>query len=236
MIYDVYVRAVCDMENSNWSQRVTFELQSCSATGGEPINLTACAVSGTGCFDLTVNDSHVLGGLNHTEYTITYHTSLSDATSGSNAISKTIAYCSAVAQGSIPIYVRLYNNVSQVVIVSSFTITAQETMIESTPLQAMIQCDEDTDSIVIFDLSTAAAQIGINPLTYYESLNDAVGQTSPITNSVAFSVNVMNPLTTIFIREAVTGSCDRVHSLPLNALANCNFEMYAPALTRFVML
>jgi uncharacterized repeat protein (TIGR01451 family) len=221
--YDVYVRAVCGTDISDWSPRVTFNLQTCSPSGGQPINLTACAQSGTACFDLTANDSHILGGLNPAEYTITYHTSEADASAGINPIANTTSHCSTTAQGSVSIFVRLYNDVSQALLVDSFTITAQETVIESTPLQAMIQCDDNSDSVVTFDLTASAAQIGVNPLAYYETLPDAIAQTNAISNPVAFSVDILTPLTSIFIRETVSGSCDRIYSLTLNALANCNF-------------
>jgi uncharacterized repeat protein (TIGR01451 family) len=221
--YDVYIRAVCGTDISDWSERVTFDLENCNTAGGDPINLTACAQSGSACFDLTINDSHVLGGLNPAENTITYHASHLDATEGINAITNTEAYCTTVAQGSTNLYVRLYNSVSEQAIVSSFTVTAQETVIENTPLQPMVQCDDDADGTVIFDLTAAAAQIGINPLAYYNTLSNALTQTNAIAGPTVFSVDVLTPLTTLYIRETVAGSCDHIYTLSLNALSNCNF-------------
>jgi uncharacterized repeat protein (TIGR01451 family) len=222
--YDVYVRAVCGSEISDWSERVTFSTQNCGSGIGQPVTLTGCAQSGTACFDLTINEANVLEGLNPADYTVTFHTSSADAATGVNPIVTATSYCVNTAAGTTEIYIRVVNGITSEVQVLAFGITAQEIVASTIPLQAMVQCDDDGDGTIIFDLTTAQAQIGsANALAYYTSFGNANTATNPITNAVAFPVDTQTPLTTIFIRETVPGSCDIIHSIQINALSNCNF-------------
>jgi uncharacterized repeat protein (TIGR01451 family) len=222
--YDVYVRAVCGTDISDWSPKITFATPNCGSSGGQPVNLTGCAQNGTACFDLTVNEANVLAGANPADYIITFHTSSADASTGTNPIAATTSYCIASATATTEIYMRVVNDITSDVEILAFTITPQDIVTSPTPLQAMVQCDEDGDGTVIFNLTAAQAQIGTtNALAYYTNFDDANAATNPISDPIAYGVNLQTALTTIYIRETVPGSCDIIHSMQVNALANCNF-------------
>ena len=55
-------------------------------SSGQPINLVNCDAVPTMCFDLSVNTPNILGTLNPANYTVTYHTSSANATSGVNPL------------------------------------------------------------------------------------------------------------------------------------------------------
>lgn len=59
--------------------------------------------SGETTYDLSLKDAEVLGGQNPTEFIVSYHLSIADATNGVNALPKTYT----VGNGSQPIYVRV---------------------------------------------------------------------------------------------------------------------------------
>lgn len=220
--FDVYVRARCGSDISDWSDRVTFSTQNCDG-GGQPINLEQCADSGNACFDLTVNDANVLGGQNPADFTITYHTTSADANTGNNPIVTPTAYC--ITTGTATLYVRVFNNSDSLYQVLNFSITAALVVSGTIPLQPLIQCDEDADGTVIFDITTAAGQLGTtNEIAYYTSMANALASTSPIATPSAFSVSTATPLVTIYIRETVGTGCDIIHTVQVNAVASCNLS------------
>lgn len=222
--YDVYVRSLCDATTkSDWSQKTTFSTGNCSGNNGQPVNLAECAENGTACFDLTVNDSNVLVNLNPTDYTITYYTTEADASAGTAAIANPTSYCVPVTMASPMIYIRMENNLTGEYNIFAFAITAQEVVAGNISLQPMVQCDEDANGAVIFNLTAVSAQLNTsNQLSFYTDSNDAIAGINAIANPSAFSMNVVNFSMTIFIREIVAGNCDIIYSLPLNAMGNCN--------------
>jgi hypothetical protein len=220
--FDVYVRAVCGTDISDWSDPVLIQVSNCNG-GGQPVNLTACAESGSACFDLTTNTSNILGNLPASGYTVTYYNTSADASAGTNPIANPTSFCTTLAMGTTNVYGRLFNIATSEVQVVGFTVTAQQIINATTPLQSMIQCDADSDGFVTFDLTVAASQIGSgNSIVYYLSSSNAIAEINPIANPSVYTVSTQNPLSTIFIRETVPGSCDIIHSMSLNAPANCN--------------
>ena len=86
----------------------------------------------------------------------------------------------------------------------------------------MVQCDDDGDGQVIFNLVEGAYLIDDLPLTFYPSMADALAQTNEITNPTAYSHTAgVNSDTTIIVRQEITGDCDTLTQLPIIALPNC---------------
>lgn len=210
-----------------------FNLQGCTSIGmielitidcsasGQPQSLTAC-VDGTNlaCYDLSVNDDDVMGTLNPANHTVTYHLSQADAASGLNPITAN-PYC--IAQGFQMLFSRIQTNAGELVAVNAFSLNGFNFEHNMTPLQLMIQCDDNNDQLVVFNLTSAQAQINTtNALIYYTSSTDAQNEQNPITNPTAYAVNVFQPQSAIFIRETIVGSCDIIYTLPIQAVSNCN--------------
>ncbi|WP_298118688.1 T9SS type A sorting domain-containing protein [Flavobacterium sp.] len=187
---------------------------------GYPQNLTQCVDSGNACFNLADNDVNVIGTLNPTQYTISYHLSQTEAISDSNPLSS--PYC-MIAIGTQELFVRLENNATLENTVYPFTITSQIVAPNVVVLPDMDQCDENGDGTVTFNLTTVQAQISTtNPLEYYTSLANATNQVVPLTNPSAVNVAATTLNTPIFVREIVSGSCDTIYSFTARAHAVCN--------------
>jgi uncharacterized repeat protein (TIGR01451 family) len=189
--------------------------------GGQPESLTGC-VDGTDnvCYDLSVNNSVILANLNPSLHSVTYHLTQADATNGLNAITSN-PYC--IPQGNQMMFSRLQSNDLQLVEVNTFALNGFNFQYNFTPLQTLFQCDDNFDQVVLFNLTTAQAQINsTNALAYYANSTDAQSEVNPIANPTAFSWSVFQPQTTIFIREIIIGGCDIIHSMSIVANSNCN--------------
>lgn len=190
-------------------------------TPGQPQSLTACAEgSNNVCYDLSVNNDDVMGTLDPMNHSVSYHVSEADAVNGVNAII-TNPYC--VSQGFHLLYSRVQTNAGQLVQINSFALNGFNFQHNMTPLQTMVQCDDNQDQMVVFNLTTAQAQINTtNTLTYYLSSTDAQSETNPIATPSAHAVSIFQPTTSVFIRETIVGECDVIYSLPLQTVSNCN--------------
>ena len=191
------------------------------STSGQPESLTGC-VDGTNdvCYDLTVNDDNVMGTLDPANHTVSYHLSQADATNGVNPITAN-PYC--IAQGFQLLFSRIQTNAGDLVAVNSFSLNGFNFEHNLTPLQTMVQCDDNNDQNVVFDLTTAQAQINTtNTLTYYASSTDAQNEQNPITAPTAYAVTIFQQQVAVFIRESIVGACDIIYTLPLQTVSNCN--------------
>jgi len=190
--------------------------------GGQPQAITACAEgSNLVCYDLSVNDIIILANLDPSLHTVTYHLTGEHATNGLNAITAN-PYC--IPPGYQVLYSRLQSNDGQLVEINSFGLNGLNFIQNTTPLQTLFQCDDNLDQVVVFNLTSAQAQINTtNAVMYYTTLNGAQTESNPITNPSAYSVNVFQqPQISIFIREIVIGGCDIIYSMTIVANSNCN--------------
>lgn len=191
------------------------------STSGQPESLTGC-VDGTNevCYDLTVNDDNVMGTLDPSNHAVSYHLSQADATSGANPITAN-PYC--IPQGFQMLFSRIQTNAGDLVAINPFSLNGFNFEHNLTPLQTMVQCDDNNDQNVVFDLTTAQAQINTtNALTYYASSTDAQNEQNPITAPTSYAVNVFQQQVAVFIRESIAGACDVIYTLPLQTVSNCN--------------
>ena len=219
--YYAFIRSICsNVLNSNWSTGYAFTTESCFQASN-PVNLTGCVDgNATYCFDFSNNSGIVLNNLNPSEYTIAYYLSAADADNQTNPIVDSSAYCYL---GTQTIYLRLTNTATQQYEVKTFTITAStvDTNVHSLPASTL--CDSSGTGSVVYDLTTASAQINSsNSLIYFSNQNDAINQTNPIVNPNGYAVSVATPLVTIYIREIVVGQCDNLYTLALQTTSGCN--------------
>ena len=220
--YQAYVRTLCSTTSiSGWSNSVTIITSNCTPQPGQPLNLMQCENNGQACFDLTSNTPVILGNLDPTVYTVTYFPSYADASTNSNVISNPAQYCTAT--GSTVVYARLIGGPTTEIQIMGFYLNATTYNNSVTVLTDMEQCDDNNDTSVTFNLTAIQAQINTsNPIEYYTSLVNAQYQTVPITNPATFTVGTQSPITTIFIREIVSNSCDSIYSFRVKAYAVCN--------------
>ena len=220
--YDFYVRSVCIGSNSDWSENLFVTLNNCNGSSiNEPTNLTACAVDGAACFDLTVNDAEALT-IDPINFTISYYTSSAAAQTGTSAIANPEEFCTTVAAGADEIFIRIQNNDSGEFLLTWFTVTAQNLVISTTQLQPLTACDEDSNGSVVFNLTAVEAQLNTeNNLAYYADMAHAEDENDPLPNPANYNIGVQNPITTIYIRESAA-DCDIIYAVQLNAMSNCN--------------
>jgi gliding motility-associated-like protein len=154
-------------------------------------NLLQCDDDNDGffTFDLSLNDTLILGTQNASEVSITYHESLADADSGSSAL--------AIPHTNISnpqtIFARIENNINTDCFDTiSFTIEVFDTPTANVT-DNLLQCDDDNDGFWSFDLSVndalvlGAQDVTQFSITYFESQANADSRTSflslPFTNT-----------------------------------------------------
>ncbi|MFN8325472.1 MAG: T9SS type A sorting domain-containing protein [Flavobacteriaceae bacterium] len=216
-IYTVAIRANCvDNTYSQWNY-YTFLTEYCPSPG-QAQSYNQCVETGQqACFDLQQNDVNVIGTLNPLNYTVSYF--MDQACT----VLVPSPYC--MTQGFQMLFSRVENNTNpSEYFISQFSLNVFDFNYIQTTLQPMVQCDDNNDQLVIFDLTTSQTQINsTNSLEYYTSSLDAQNQENVITNPSAFSVSTMNTSQTIiFIREIIDGGCDNIYTMPLTASSNCN--------------
>lgn len=201
------------------STSVTFTTLACPPQFGQPQSMTNCVVNGFGCFDLTTNTPVILANQPSNQYTVTYHSSQADAVSGVNPLVS--PHC--VNQGTYTVYSRVTEISSgNMMQVSGFTINAVDYQVMPA-LNPMVQCDDNNDQQVVFDLTTSQAVINTNNvLVYYPTLTAAQNQVNPLTPATNFVVPVSASNSTIFIREIIANECDKIYPRTVFAQSNCN--------------
>jgi hypothetical protein len=198
---------------------VTFTTLSCPPQFGQPQSMTACVTNGLGCFNLASNTQNILANQPANLYTVSYHSSQADAVSGNNPLVS--PYC--VNLGSHTVFSRVTEISSgNMMQVNGFTLNAVDYQVMPA-LNPMVQCDDNNDQQVVFDLTASQAVINSNnTLVYYPTLTAAQNQVNPITPATNFVVPVSALSSTIFIREIIADACDKIYPRTVFAQSNCN--------------
>ncbi|WP_369047503.1 T9SS type B sorting domain-containing protein, partial [Tenacibaculum sp. UWU-22] len=163
-------------------------------------------------FDLTAQNSTILGTQSSSDFSVTYYTNKADATSGSNKITNPASFTNTTANQQT-IYVRVENNTT-----SCFNDLTDFDLIvnpkpKAEPASDLVLCDDDTDGIQTFDLTAQNSTIlGTQSssdfsVTYYTNKADATSGSNQITNPTSFTNTTANQQT-IYVRvENNTTSC-----------------------------
>lgn len=220
-IYVFSVSANCGNNGvSASSASITYTTMACAPQPGQPINISVCGDGPQACFDLTQNDYYIMGNLNPSEYTITYHLTQADAENDVAAISTPANHC---AQHGAIIYARLENNTTQEYQFFAFALIVENYFNTVMPLPSMQQCDDNNDGIVTFNLTTIEAALNSNNVVeYYPSLSNAQNQVVPFANPSQLNLSTQNLSTMVFAREIIPNGCDQIYSFELLAYPNCN--------------
>ncbi|HNP31787.1 MAG TPA: T9SS type A sorting domain-containing protein [Flavobacterium sp.] len=219
-LYTIKVNASCSSGPSAYSEAYTFVTPSCNPSAGQPTDMRQCSDTSTASFDLTTNTPIILSTLNPVDYTITYYTSETDAGSATAPIANPTNF--AGVNGAV-IYVRLENNTTHEYQILTFSLWVDSFSSTVIPLTDIDQCDDNNDSLVVFNLGVNLAQLNSpNGFLFYTSLANAQNQTAPIANPSAFTIGVQTPETVLFVRESVPNGCDNIYSFSARTHALCN--------------
>ncbi|MFY0629972.1 MAG: DUF2809 domain-containing protein [Flavobacteriaceae bacterium] len=166
---------------------------------------------------LNVQTSIILGSQDPTDYTVTYHTSASDATNGINPIDSSNPYTNIIANAQT-IYARVTDNANT----SNFDTTSFNIIINPLPVVTssveLKQCDDDTDGFATFNLNDATSDISANfaneTFVFYPTLTDAQADTNSIANSTTFT-NTTVTTDKVWARTISLDGCFRISEVTL---------------------
>jgi len=167
-------------------------------------------------FDLESQTATILGTQNPADYTVTYHTSATDALNGANNLSSPYANTS----NNQTIFVRVTNNTT-----NCYTDhTTFDLIVHPLPVYAttdtvdLKQCDDDTDGFSDFNLTEANILISADHLNetfvYYPTLADAQADSNAIVNPIAFT-NRTTPTDIVWARAITVNGCYRIAQVNL---------------------
>ncbi|UUC46751.1 choice-of-anchor L domain-containing protein [Flavobacterium cerinum] len=144
---DYTVNALYNGTTCSQSDTISVEFYD-QITANTPNNMTVCDASGFATFDLTTNDSAILGNLNPADYTITYYNSQADAEGETNAIATPTSYTNTI-QYQETIYVRVENNATGCFVVITFNLIVQDLTPQFTITPDLVFCANQTGQIVV---------------------------------------------------------------------------------------
>ncbi|WP_108807838.1 T9SS type B sorting domain-containing protein [Aquimarina spinulae] len=172
-------------------------------------------------FLLRDKDNEILNGLDPAINIITYHSSLTDANTGTGIIDKNAPFTNTVNPQTI--FVRAQYAATQPCI---NTISIIQFNLEVTPLPvanaiSLIQCDEfmdPTDGITLFNLNEASNQITGSTtnrtVLFFEDIASANAGTPAITNTTTYQNTAINQQLFVRVTDDLNG-CFRVSTLDL---------------------
>lgn len=163
-------------------------------------------------FDLTAQETFLYNGVPTSELTLTY---FQDA-GLTMPIANPAAYINTNAQETI--FVQLVNpNNLTCEEVASFTLEVFELPVVQNPV-VLSQCDDDTDGFSIFNLEQVATEIsansGLETITFHESEQQAIDNTSPIPNPIAYQNQVVST-DQVWARVENANGCIRISEVQL---------------------
>ncbi|WP_152611274.1 choice-of-anchor L domain-containing protein, partial [Psychroserpens mesophilus] len=168
-----------------------------------PDNLTACSTTAQAQFDLTLNDTVVLGTQNPADFTVTYHESQLDADSSSNALGSPYTNMS----NPQTIFIRIEDIATGCFETTTFTLSISSPTHTAESVD-IIGCDNDDDGIASFDLDAHDVNV-LNGqdasqfiVTYYDSQVNADAATGALASPYDSSGE------TIFVRVETIAFAD----------------------------
>ena len=173
-------------------------------------------------FLLSSKDNEILGSLDASQYTISYHTSLIGAqTNNSTDIINKFNPYSNTSINSQQVFVRVENidNTACNDTSISFNLVVSSLPVISSPVE-LKQCDDDTDGFSFFNLNEAASDISTNYLNeifvFYPSLLDADNGTNAYTPAEALAFRNRTVTTdTVWTRAISEFGCYRIAEVNL---------------------
>ncbi|MCH3883245.1 PKD domain-containing protein, partial [Tenacibaculum aquimarinum] len=165
-------------------------------------------------FILNTRDAQILGALSATQYTVSYHISLTDAQTSAttNAIDKNTNYQS----GNDVIFVRVEN-----VDNANCNDTSQSFELIVNPLPTpvdvtILQCDDDADLVADINLTLEQENISTNhtneTFEYFTTQAEAIAGTPVIANPIAYNASNGDQ---VWVRTISTEDCYRITTIDI---------------------
>lgn len=172
------------------SEPITVNYYNISSTPIDNLGQCDLDMNGQEEFDLTEVEPQILNGDDPDDYTITYHSSLADAETGTSPFASPTTFVNT-SSPTQQVFVRVDNLVKGCAATHEFLLEVYGAPVINSPVD-LVQCDDDADGISVFDLNIANSLITTNPaftITYYNTQTGAENQDSSdeITNLVGFS-------------------------------------------------
>ena len=200
---------------------------------GQLPDLELCDEINTGdgveVFDLTENEILLLNG--EAGVTATYHESLDDANSASNAIADPSNYENTQTPEQ-EIHVRVTNDVTGCYTIVNFAIIVNP-LPEVIALTNFIQCELNTDGFDSFDLTTKDAEVlnGQDPtqftVTYHETIADAEAEMNGLVSPYINTSNPQEIFVTITNNDTGCSISTQRFNLQVDEAAQANPDMEA---------
>ncbi len=167
-----------------------------------PTAIQACVTNPDGYvhFSFGSTDAEILGSLDPTMYTVSYHSSQDNANTGS------APYTSTFIDADTTFYVRVENNTTGCFATTTLDLVITQEQI-LTPIHLVV-CDSDNDGFEVFDLTSKTAEIlnsSTSTLSFYETYYNAQNGTNPIANPQAYTNTSLAQ--TIYARAEDAGGC-----------------------------
>jgi hypothetical protein len=198
----------------------------------QPNDLIVCddmSNDGFAYFDLTLNESQTLNGLNPSLYDVRYFNTLSDAQNNAAAILNEFSYYNSTNPQTI--YIRVQENANP----TNYATTSFNLIVN--PLPAVLQPNDiivyenPFDGSATFDLTQNEADManGATGLSfqYYLTLADAQAGTNAIPNQSTFT-NTSNPQTIFVSVVDNTTGCFSITNFDLVVIDSSNGIIYIP--------
>lgn len=193
---------------------VTLNTSSC-ATANQPEDMTSCInpVSGTACFDLSSNNSIILGNQDPSLFTVAYFSTAANAANNVSPIAN--LYCTSAES---TIYARVSHNLSTEFSLITFSVVPTTFFYDIVqPVAVLSGCDENNDLSVTYNLM----EYTVPGIIYFGNETDAVNNVNSITNVSAYTVGLTNASVDVFIRVP-EGNCHKIQRIQLVVVGNCN--------------
>ncbi|MFK7782232.1 choice-of-anchor L domain-containing protein, partial [Psychroserpens sp.] len=190
-----------------------------SPTANTALDLSICSLAGVGEFDLTENDSEVLGSQDINDFVITYHPTQADADANTNPLTSPYTNIS----NPQTIYARIADTTQECFSTTTFDLVFS--MLAINPVTPFQVCDDDTDGFAIFDLSLKNSEVigaldatTVN-VSYYATQADADSGMNPL--PIPFTNTIVNNQT-IYVRLEANNedTCYNTTTLDLDVIVN----------------
>ena len=192
------------------------------AIANTPIDMVVCddpSNDGIATFDLSTQDSAILGAQDPNIYEVTYHTSQDDADTNVGALplsytNNTPNLETVYARVEDPLHPECYGTTS-----FDLVVNALPEVVAVTPLQV---CDDDTDGFMSFPLNSKAAELlngqtGV-VISFHETLAEAESASAEVFDG--YTNTVINNQTLYVRLEDTTTNCYSINTLQLEVLEN----------------
>lgn len=184
-------------------------------------NIISCDDNNDGVlsFDLTINNSVILGSQNPNDFSVTYYLTQSEAENNIAPIATPASYFNSANPQVI--YARITENSSGSYDTTDFSIEVLPIPLINDPSSLEI-CDDDLDGFTVFDLVSKNEEILNNlsnvSISYYETESDASSISNPISNPSSY-LNVVANTQTIYVNvQDIITTCFTITTLDLIAL------------------